>query len=364
MSRLHTLTVALILLVSLLAASSQAASPREDATVRSSETVLKEFLALPSQKIPTALLTRAEAIAIVPKVVKVGVVLGGRRGKGVVLVKDGHGNWQPPRFLTLTGGSVGWQLGVQSTDVILVFTTRKSVEGLLKGKFTLGADAAAAAGPLGRQAQAATDLKLKAEIYSYSRSRGLFAGVSFDGSMLQIDQAATRAYYAVAANQQPAPGEPAPIPESAASLMTLVHQQTNGTQGTESEVLEITEEVPAPKRTNAEQKTEQTRGRLAQATLELHTLLGDEWKRFLALPAEVFSGEGEPSISALQQAKQHYDQVAADPRYRGLNQRREFQQAHELLAQYLELQQQSGSPKLQLPPPPAGEQKGLFPKFR
>ena len=111
------------------------------------------------------------------------------------MVRDEQGAWQAPQFVSLTGGSVGWQAGVQATDVILVFKTQKSIQGLMEGKFTLGVDAAAAAGPVGREATAATDATLKAEIYSYSRSRGLFAGVSLDGSALQIEYEANQSYY-------------------------------------------------------------------------------------------------------------------------------------------------------------------------
>jgi len=134
-------------------------------------------------------------VAIIPDVIKVGFVLGGKYGKGVVLVRDESGRWTLPVFLQLFGGSVGWQIGAQSTDVILVFKTRKSVDGLFKGKFTLGADAAIAAGPVGRQATASTDAQLKAEIYSYSRSRGIFAGVSLEGSILEVDADADAAFY-------------------------------------------------------------------------------------------------------------------------------------------------------------------------
>src|SRR5262249_47497988 len=143
------------------------------------------------------LLREAEAVAIIPDVIKLGFVIGGRHGKGIILVKGKDGGWTWPIFVTLTGGSVGWQVGAQATDVVLVFKTKKGVERILKGrdKFTLGADAAIAAGPLGRQAAAATDVQLKAEIYSYSRSRGLFAGVSLDGSAIKIDHRADEAFY-------------------------------------------------------------------------------------------------------------------------------------------------------------------------
>src|SRR5262249_16811056 len=137
----------------------------------------------------------AQGIAVVPGLIKGGFVVGVRHGRGIVIVKDDNGNWRAPSFITITGGSIGWQAGVQATDVVLVFKTRKSIQGLLSGKFTIGADASAAAGPVGREASAATDATLRAEIYSYSRSRGLFAGAAIDGSMISIDNPLTATYY-------------------------------------------------------------------------------------------------------------------------------------------------------------------------
>jgi lipid-binding SYLF domain-containing protein len=194
---------------------------REASTVQSATDALNEFVSIPNQNIPRSLLARAEGLVVVPGMLKVGLIGGVRRGKGIVLIRDQSGAWQPPLFATMTGGSIGWQAGVQATDVVLVFLTRRSVSGLLNGKFTIGADAAAAAGPVGRQAAAATDGKLQAEILSYSRSRGLFAGVSVDGSVLQIDQSANQAYYApagiTAANRSSA--APAQLPPTAARLL-------------------------------------------------------------------------------------------------------------------------------------------------
>ena len=157
--------------------------------------VLNELTRIPEDGIPEKLLQSAEGIAVIPDVVKAGLVFGGRFGKGLLAVRREDGAWSHPIFITLAGGSIGFQAGVQSTDVILVFKTRRSIEGIVKGKFTLGADAAVAAGPVGRNAQAATDAQLKAEIYSYSRSRGLFAGLSIDGSVLQVDYDAIEAVY-------------------------------------------------------------------------------------------------------------------------------------------------------------------------
>ncbi|MEW7976172.1 MAG: lipid-binding SYLF domain-containing protein [Candidatus Sedimenticola endophacoides] len=157
--------------------------------------VLRELEAVPEQAIPPALLADARAVVIIPSVIKVGLVVCGRYGKGVMSLRREDGTWGAPLFLSLKGGSVGWQIGAQATDVILVFKTLQSVNGMLEGKFTLGADAAVAAGPIGRQASASTDAQLKAEIYSYSRSRGLFAGISLDGAVLDIEHGDNAACY-------------------------------------------------------------------------------------------------------------------------------------------------------------------------
>ncbi len=189
LSRLLVLGLAL-----LPAMSAQAEDPP---LVRASNAVrvLNEVMQAPDKAIPTDLLRDAKAIAVIPDMIKVGFIFGGRRGEGLISVKRPDGTWSDPSFITMTGGSVGFQAGVSSTDVILVFRTERGVDSIVHGKFTLGADASAAAGPVGRTATAATDGNFKAEIYSYSRSRGLFAGVALDGSALRIDYDANAAVY-------------------------------------------------------------------------------------------------------------------------------------------------------------------------
>ena len=187
--------VPVFVLVAILAAAPSMAAGGETARVATAADVMNQIMQIPEKAIPPALLANAQGIAIVPGVIKVGFVVGGQYGRGVLVVREKDGSWSRPVFITLTSGSVGWQIGAESTDFVLVFKTRKSVEGALNGKFTLGADAAVAAGPVGRRAEAATDVKLEAEIYSYSRNRGLFAGLSLEGSALQIDDAADAAFY-------------------------------------------------------------------------------------------------------------------------------------------------------------------------
>ena len=157
--------------------------------------VIEEMIEIPEEGIPEALLSEAYGIAIIPKVIKAAWVLGGRFGKGVLLVRDERGRWGNPSFIRIAGGSVGWQIGIQSVDIILVFKRKKSIESITEGKITLGADAAVAAGPVGRRAEVSTDIELKAEIFSYSRSRGLFAGMSIEGAAIQIDEDANAGFY-------------------------------------------------------------------------------------------------------------------------------------------------------------------------
>jgi len=196
---MQTLRVRILWTVASISAVSPAmllAADHPETTVTSATESLAEIMSIPANGIPASLLKDAEAVAIVPSVLKASFVVGGRRGHGVVVLRGPDGQWANPLFVTLTGGSVGWQIGVQSTDIFLVFKTKRSLDGFLKGrKFTLGADAAVAAGPVGRQAEAGTDGKLQAEILSYSRSRGLFAGVSLEGSVIEPDPWANAAYY-------------------------------------------------------------------------------------------------------------------------------------------------------------------------
>ena len=164
-------------------------APPPATTLYDATEILTELSTIPAKGIPAAILADAQGVAIIPHVVKAGFVVAGSGGHGLVMVRDVNGNWSTPVFLNFGGGSVGFQAGVESTDVVLVFRNRTSLDRLLagNGKITLGADASVAAGPIGRQAMAGTDVKLEAEILSYSRSRGLFAGVALDGSVIHPD---------------------------------------------------------------------------------------------------------------------------------------------------------------------------------
>ncbi len=172
------------------------AGAREEGRLLTATEVLEEVEGMPDQRLPDTLLSRAYGIAVIPDVTKVAFIFGGRHGNGVLVVRDKlTAPWSNPSFVSLTGGSWGFQAGAQSSDIILVFTTKTGVEGIAGGKLTLGADASVATGPVGRQGSAATDMNFNAEIYSYARTRGLFGGIALDGSVISIDKSANAALY-------------------------------------------------------------------------------------------------------------------------------------------------------------------------
>ncbi len=187
--------LATLSLLALVFTSSVEAATREEKRVADAADVLDQLLRIPEKSIPPSLLSRAYAVAVVPNVVKAAFGLGARRGKGILVVRQDDNSWSNPAFIALTGGSLGWQIGAQSTDIVLVFKTRKGVDGIANGKLTLGADASVAAGPVGRHTGVATDLVFKAEVVSYSRSRGLFAGVALEGAGVTMDRKANAAFY-------------------------------------------------------------------------------------------------------------------------------------------------------------------------
>jgi lipid-binding SYLF domain-containing protein len=174
----------------------EAGAAREEGRLLTATQVLEEVQAMPDEQIPDALLSRAYGIAVIPDVTKVAFIFGGRHGNGVLVVRDKlNSPWSNPTFISLTGGSWGLQVGAQSSDIILVLTTKTGIEGIAGGKLTLGADASVATGPVGRQGSAATDIGFHAEIYSYARTRGLFGGIALDGSVISIDRSANAALY-------------------------------------------------------------------------------------------------------------------------------------------------------------------------
>ena len=190
---------------------------------------------MPDQRIPDALLARAYGIAVIPDVTNIAFIFGGRHGNGVLVVRDKlNSPWSNPSFVALTGGSWGLQVGAESSDIVLVFTTKTGIEGIAGGKLTLGADASVATGPVGRQTSAATDVQFNAEIYSYARTRGLFGGIALDGSVVSIDKSANAGLYGksgvtateIFSNQSPA--APPAAQHFLDQLAQLTHTQPRG----------------------------------------------------------------------------------------------------------------------------------------
>jgi lipid-binding SYLF domain-containing protein len=335
-----------LVLTSGLSANNTRAAGDPDQTVRQAEQVLADLSAIPAKSIPHYLLTDATAVAIIPDVTKIGFIAGVRRGHGVVLVRDAEGEWSLPQFITLTGGSVGWQAGVQGTDVVLIFRSRKGVEGLMRGKFTIGVDAAASAGPVGRNAEAATDTALKSEILSYSRSRGLFLGVALDGSALEIDQHAHGRFYGV-----PTGEVPQRLPESADQL----RQYLSELAGTKPETTRDNAGPPTPITPPSQQATprklEALRKSLVQNAGQLHAIVSPAWRQYLAVPKELLDPKAEPNLEALTALEQRFTKIEANSSYKDLAARPEFQTTHDVLKEYIRELTPTG-PTLQLPPPP------------
>jgi lipid-binding SYLF domain-containing protein len=178
-----------------LAATPLWAGHHEMKTVEAAVETVHAFASIPLRGIPRSLLHDAAGVAVLPNVIRAGLLIDGRFGRGVVLVHQFDGSWSNPVFATLSGGGLGGEAGIESTDLVLVFKTRKSLDRALEGKLVLGGDVTLAAGPLGREAEMAGDRTLKTEIYTYSRSRGLFAGISLEGAHLRVDTGANAAFY-------------------------------------------------------------------------------------------------------------------------------------------------------------------------
>lgn len=170
------------------------AQNKEVDKVKASISVVDDFSKM-KENIPSQLLALSQGIIIVPKMINAGLVVGAKRGKGIAMVKSEDGTWSDPIFVTMTGGSLGAQAGVQSTDLILVFKSSETLLEIGRGSFTLGGDVSVAAGPVGRSSSAQTDYKMEAEVYSYSRSKGLFAGITLNGSGLSVDSKANTEFY-------------------------------------------------------------------------------------------------------------------------------------------------------------------------
>ena len=192
--------IVLLLAVSIIISPVVAQESAKDENKRIAEalTVLDEIMAAADKSVPTSVMEKAAGIAVFPSLIKGGLGIGGQRGRGILSVRDKKGGWSSPAFLTITGGSIGAQIGVEAIDLILVINNQRGLEQLVKNQFKIGADASVAAGPVGRDASASTDIQMRAQILSYSRARGLFAGVTLNGSTIRQDRDANERFYGTA----------------------------------------------------------------------------------------------------------------------------------------------------------------------
>jgi lipid-binding SYLF domain-containing protein len=209
----------------LLVTLNAVASDREDDVnrIRKSAQVFKEIMNAPDQGIPQELLEKAKCIAIIPGEMKFAFIFGGNYGRGLATCHTEHG-WSAPMFLAIEGGSVGYQIGGSSTDLVILFMNDHALHSLLSDKFKIGADASVAAGPVGRHASADTDVKLNAEILSYSRAKGVFAGVSLDGAVVQADKSGDEAMYGEHVDRHEILSGKVPAPESARPLLHEIRE--------------------------------------------------------------------------------------------------------------------------------------------
>lgn len=302
-----------------------------DVVVESGQ-VLREIMAIPARGIPRALLHEAQGLVVVPGMLRGGFVVGVKHGRGIAVSRDDDGNWTNPVFLRITGANFGFQAGLQSTDLVLVFRNRTTIQSLMRGRFTIGGNAAAAAGPLGRSMSAATDLQLRSEILSYSRSRGLFAGVSIDGAVMNPDSRATAAFY-----NQTIANPRGTAPESAGQFLQLLNQLTGSP--VESPIA-----IPQEDRTRLSQQ-------LIAAHQRLTPLLDPAWQQFLALPADL-NAANPAALEQLRKVHARYNGLVGNSQFSSLIDRQEFQETLTLLNRYLHLMEACCNSTIRLPPPP------------
>ena len=225
------------MMLGLMLCGSSHAQSVEEARLTNAGAVLQSFMGDPSTAIPPELLAYAQGIAVIPGTLRMGLIFGGRRGRGVVTVRSEDGSWSNPAFITLTGGSFGAQIGVESTDIVLVFGSARSVRNIARGKFTLGGDAAVTAGPVDRAAHATTDMTFTSEVYAYTDSRGLFAGASLEGTRLSMDRSANSAFYPPGSSAQPLQSQSFSTP-AAVRRFLLTLEQAQGSAAAQPPVTE------------------------------------------------------------------------------------------------------------------------------
>jgi SH3 domain-containing YSC84-like protein 1 len=218
-------TIALICLCFLGGGAAFAASSKDDlqARIENAKTVMDQIMGAQDRNIPSNILKQATCVAVVPGMLKGAFIFGGQYGQGVVTCRTGHG-WSGPVFIRMAGGSFGLQIGGQSTDLVLVAVNDKGLQDLLKDKFKIGADASAAAGPVGRSGQASTDWKMNAELLSYSRNKGIFAGIDLDGTSVSQNREDTELYYGGPQNFETVLKGDVPVPDGAVGFVRTVAQ--------------------------------------------------------------------------------------------------------------------------------------------
>jgi len=226
MLRKALFTVLIVGAIAVVAVPTRIAAQSDEAQrIQESATVFSEIMGAPDKAIPNSVLSKAEGIAIFPGTLKGGFVVGAQHGRGIISARtETTREWSAPAFMTLTGGSIGAQIGAQAVDVVLVIMSRRGLMNLVSNEFKVGADAGVAAGPVGREASAGTDVAMRAEILSYSRARGLFAGINLNGSSIRGDDDANQRFYGKPAKtadiifKPMMTPVPAPVPEWQAML--------------------------------------------------------------------------------------------------------------------------------------------------
>ncbi|MCR5162963.1 MAG: lipid-binding SYLF domain-containing protein [Thermoguttaceae bacterium] len=349
MKSYFSLFVGLLLLALTVPAQAQLfAKPanREETTLNDASRCLKEIMEIPANSIPEALFEKAEGVAIFPNLVKGSFVIGGQHGYGILVVKNSEAKWEAPRFLSMSGGSIGFQAGIQAADVILIFCTQRSVKAALDGDFTIGADASVAAGPVGRQAMASTNYEFNSELYSYSRSRGLFLGVAVDGCVLKIDEKTNRNYYV---NGIPAPARSvvelidsyvkedgqAQAPNAETSPVAPAPETLEAPNSVSSQLPASSDPLPPPPADVQMTDREAARVLLVPAHENLMKILDPEWQKWLALPPEAQTPGSTEVTPNLQSLYDRLEKVAADPKYAELTARPEFDRVRSLMKVYL-----------------------------
>lgn len=358
--------------------------PHGPKTLEKATNVLNAFMNMRDQRVSRSILQRAQGLVIVPEMVNLKAAAHGSRGKGIVVARNEEGRWHPPSFVTMSGDMVDVQGHGEPIDIILVFNTRESVRELYRGKFQVGVDAVAGAGPVGRESENGAEDQEKVELYSYSRGGGSFSGTPIDGCVITVDAVASRDYYQAAAKSPDGkptvsnPQLPLPAAQFLAALKTYNHADTGSSRSASVEMAsegnDLASVTPTGSSSNQAggstattpnsgaaandtsvsgteaapdddaplDSLETTRQQLATAARNLGGLLDESWRQYLALPQGVFSGEGVPTIESLQRSLRRFETVTDESKYRVLLQREEFQEAYQTLRRYYERVEAAG----------------------